>query len=108
MICIVQEGQPPPNANARTTKASALAPAGASVYEIALPEGDLKLLAALRAAGAVSPTGSARAAAVADPLRVGARVVHASFGVGEIVAREGEPPGVEHECVRPGRYPGRM
>ena len=70
------------NPNARTT-------AGASVYESAASE--LKLLAALRDAGAIVPA-SMKAPAVAqaaDPFAVGATVRHPKFGVGEVVARDG-------------------
>lgn len=75
--------------NAKTTRDSAIAKAGVSVYEIARPRADLKLLAALRDAGAVVPASMRAAPPVVDPLRVGARVSHPKFGTGEIVAREG-------------------
>lgn len=75
--------------NAKTTKSSAIAKAGVSVYEIARPTADLKLLAVLRDAGAVLPASLQPAPPVVDPLRVGAQVRHPKFGDGEIVARDG-------------------
>lgn len=83
------------NPNARTTADSGLARAGVSVYEIALPEADLKLLALLREAGATTPGRPTRPERAVDPLQVGASVVHATFGPGEIVARHGEGAGLK-------------
>ena len=86
VIWLLSRGADP---NARTTKDSAIAKAGVSVYEIARPKSDLKLLAALRDAGAVLPASLKPPPPVVEPFRVGAQVSHPKFGVGEIVAREG-------------------
>ncbi len=75
------------NPNTKTTRDSAVAKAGTSIYEVAKPTADLKLLSALRDAGAVSAPKQAPVAL--DPFRVGARVTHSKFGTGTITAHDG-------------------
>jgi uncharacterized protein len=81
------------NANAKTTRDSALAKANTSVYDIAKPTADLDLLSALRDAGAQFAT--QQAPVTLDPFRVGASVSHPKFGTGKIIARDGIGDGLK-------------
>ena len=86
VVLLLAKGADP---NLRSTKGSPVAKIGTSVYEIARADGDLKLLAALRDAGALTgreataaPTGPT------DPFANGAQVSHPKFGVGLVTASE--------------------
>lgn len=76
------------DATVRSTKTNDEYPAGTSVLDAARERGDLKLLSALRAAGATVIEAYVERASI-DPLAVGATVTHTRFGDGQIVAVDG-------------------